>query len=199
MTRLIFIRHAATDAVGRRIAGRSAVPLNDVGRAQADRLAHRLVAEAIDVVYTSPEERARDTARPLAAARGLEAIAAPELDEIDYGDWTGRNFGDLAALPEWLAFNTMRSVTRIPNGELIIEVQQRVVGFIDRVRSGRLGESLALVSHAEPIRAALAYYLGVPIDLALRYDVDPASVSIIELGSGGPRVRSLNLTEAILG
>ena len=197
MTRLIFIRHAATDAVGRRIAGRSAVPLNDLGRAQAERLAERLGAETIDAIYTSPEQRARDTARPLAAARGLEAIAAQELDEIDYGDWTGRSFDELAALPDWGAFNATRSVTRIPNGELIVEVQQRVVAFIDRVRHD--SESLVLVSHAEPIRAALAYYLGVPIDLALRYDVDPASLSVIELGGGGPKVRSINSTEAILG
>ena len=197
MTRLIFIRHAATDAVGRRIAGRSSVPLNDVGRSQAERLARRLTAETLDAVYTSPEERAVATARPLAVARGLQAIAARELDEIDYGDWTGRSFDELATLAEWRDFNAMRSVTRIPNGELIIEVQQRVVGFIDRVR--RDAESFALVSHAEPIRAALAYYLGVPIDLALRYDIDPASITVVELGGGGPKVRSINSTEAILG
>src|SRR4051812_10201498 len=179
MTRFFFIRHAMTDFVGRRIAGRSGgVPLTDVGRAEAERLARRLAGEKIAAVYTSPQERARDTAGPLAQAHGCGAISAAEIDEVDYGDWTGQALEDLAAIPEWRAFNSVRSLTRIPNGERIIDVQSRVAAFIDRLNDRHRGQSVALVSHAEVIRAGLAYYLGVPIDLTLRVDIEPASISI---------------------
>ena len=199
MTRFLMIRHAATAFVGRRIAGRSDVPLSDAGRAQAERLADRLAAEKIAAVYTSPETRARETARPIAGRFRCLPIATSDLDEVDYGDWTGRALDELAALPEWRAYNSTRSLTRIPSGERIVDVQARVIDAIERLRARHGGQSLALVSHAEPIRAALAYYLGVAIDLSLRYDIDPASVSIVELYEDGPKIRCVNSTEAILG
>src|SRR4051794_26006338 len=110
MTEFFFIRHAATDFVGRRIAGRSdGVPLTAFGRAQAERLAHRLAGETIAAVYTSPRERAQTTARPIAEATRCVTIIAPELDELDYGDWSGRTIAELEADPRWRAFNSARS------------------------------------------------------------------------------------------
>jgi broad specificity phosphatase PhoE len=199
MTRFFLIRHATTALVGRRIAGRlEGVSLIDAGRAEAARLAQRLAAENIDAVYTSPRERAHETARPLAEMLGQEAMAAHEIDELDYGDWSGKTLAELETMPLWRAFNSVRSLTRVPKGETILELQARVVGFMERLAAQRESSSVAMVTHAEPVRAALAYYLGVAIDHSLRLDVDPASISIVELHDHGSKVRCVNSTEAIL-
>ncbi len=199
MTRFFLIRHAATALIGRRIAGRlDGVSLTDAGRAEAARLAQRLAAEDIAAVYTSPRERARETARPLAEMLGREAVVAHEIDELDYGEWSGKTLADLAEIPRWRDFNSVRSMTRVPNGETILELQARLVGFMERLSAEHESSSVALVTHAEPVRAALAYYLGVPIDLSLRFDVDPASVSIVELHEHRAKVRCVNSAEAIL-
>ncbi|HEY1269047.1 MAG TPA: histidine phosphatase family protein [Candidatus Binatia bacterium] len=199
MTRFYLIRHAATALVGRRIAGRlDGVSLTDAGRAEAARLAQRLAAEDIAAVYTSPRQRARETARPLAEMLGREEVVAHEIDELDYGDWSGKTLAELDATPLWRAFNSVRSLTRVPHGETILELQARFVGFMDRLAAEDQSSSVALVTHAEAIRAALAYYLGLPIDLSLRFDVDPASISIVELYEQGGKIHCVNSTEAIL-
>ncbi|HEY1373770.1 MAG TPA: histidine phosphatase family protein [Candidatus Binatia bacterium] len=200
MTRFFLIRHAATALVGRRIAGRlDGVSLTDAGRAEAARLAQRLAAEDVAAVYTSPRERARETARPLAETLRRQAVVAHEIDELDYGEWSGKTLAELDTMPLWRAFNSARSLTRVPNGESILELQARVVGFMERLAAEHESSSVALVTHAETVRAALAYYLGVPIDQSLRFDVDPASVSIVELHEHSGKVRCVNSAEAILG
>ena len=104
---------------------------------------------------------------------------APELDEIDYGDWTGLSMEELSARPQWQAFNTIRSCTRVPGGELIAEVQARVMTLIARLHAQPATGAVLLVSHCDVLRAALAYYLSFPLDLMLRLKIDPASVSIV--------------------
>jgi broad specificity phosphatase PhoE len=119
------------------------------------------------------------------------------LDEIDYVDWAGESLERLDALPRWRAFNSIRSCTRIPNGELIIQVQARVVDLMDRLREQSFAGSVVLVSHADVIRAALAYYLSVPADLMLRLEISPASVSTVAIESQGPKVLCMNHTETL--
>ena len=195
MATFLLIRHAAHDLLGRAIAGRIAgVSLNPEGQAQAERLAEWLARLPITAIYSSPLERARETALPLAGRLRLQIRIAPELDEIDFGEWTGRTFPELAAIPRWDRFNSFRSGTRIPGGELMLEAQVRIVGLIERLREDHPGGLVALVSHGDVIKAALLYYLGAPLDLFMRLEISPASVSEIEVSEYGPRVLRVNDT-----
>jgi probable phosphoglycerate mutase len=195
MTTLYFIRHGDTPAVGHFIAGRApGVLLNDRGRAQVEELADRLAAEPIRAIYSSPLERTRETAGPLARRLGLEVRAADELIELDFGEWTGKGFAELDPLPEWRRYNAHRSGTRIPGGELMLEVQARAVAFAQRVCEEWPGAAVALVSHGDVIRAALLHYLGMPLDFYHRIEISPASVSAVALGEYGAQVLSLNAT-----
>lgn len=192
MTVFYLVRHALHDRLGHAIAGRTDVALSDAGHAQARRLAERLSRERIDAVQTSPLLRTRQTARPIAERLGLEAEPVPAVVEIDFGEWTGRRFDELEADPRWRRWNAMRSTSRAPEGETMIEVQARFVDHLSRLSRERPGGRVALVSHGDPIRSVLAHWLGMPLDLFLRLEVSPASLSVIGLDEGGPRVFSIN-------
>src|SRR5918999_3249182 len=128
MTRLSLIRHAATDSFGSRLAGRNAdVHLSAAGKIQGERLALALKQQRIGEIYSSPQPRARETAQFLAELFGDKIRIAAQLDEIDYGEWTGRTFEELRGIAQWREFNSARSCTRIPNGEPMVEVQARVL------------------------------------------------------------------------
>lgn len=193
MTRFVFIRHAAIDGLGRRIAGREpGRRLNAEGRAQVEQLSAILARRAVDALYTSPQPRAVETAEGIGSSLGLAAQIAPELDEVDFGDWTGRSYADLDLLPQWRTFNILHSSARIPNGELLIEVQARAIGLLAKLQERYPGKTIALVSHGDVIRVALAHQLGIPIDFIMRFDIAPASLSVVELREHGPRVLCLN-------
>jgi probable phosphoglycerate mutase len=198
MTRILLIRHAATEMADRQIAGRTEhAPLSAAGAEQAQRLARALSSQNTTAVYTSPRERARQTADILAASWRAEARLAPELDEVDYGEWSGRTIEDLRSIEPWQAFNTIRSCTPIPNGELIAAVQARVVGFLQTVRERHPLETIAAVTHAEAVRSALVYYLGAPLDLMLRLEVSPGSVSFISTTMDRPSCASIGARSCI--
>ncbi len=190
---ILLVRHAAHVQLGRVLSGHAGdVALSAEGEAQAELLANRLAREPLDAVHTSPLRRARETAAPLAAAAGLaETIAAP-LDEIDFGDWAGRSFADLGSDPRWHDWNTRRAEAVTPGGETMAGVQQRVLGHLRRVAHGSAGKLVAMVSHADVIRAAVAGVLGLSLGSVLRFDIDPASVTRIVAGRWGERVASLN-------
>jgi probable phosphoglycerate mutase len=197
MTKFLLIRHAANDFLDRTLAGRLPnVCLNATGRQQAERLPDRLAGESIQQIYSSPLERAQETAQPLARRLGLEVRTAPELMELDFGDWTGRAIAEMVALPEWRQYNAFRSGCRIPNGELMIEVQARVVVFMQKLCAQHPGQAIALVSHGDVIKAALMHYLGIPIDFLARFEVGPASVSALTIWDHGPQVHYINRAEA---
>jgi len=198
MTRLIFIRHAATDCGTNRLAGRDAsVHLSAAGKVQGQRLAHSSKQLGIGKIYSSPQPRARETAAFLGARLGDSVEIAPELDEIDYGEWTGRSFAELRGIAHWRDFNSLRSCTRIPGGELMIEVQARVLALMESLCRRHPAMTVALVSHADVIRAGLAHCLGMPLDLVLRLEIDPASISMVAMEQYGPRVLCINHTDEI--
>ena len=198
MTRLIFIRHAATDCVATRIAGRDAnVHLSAGGMLQGQRLARSLRQLGIAQVYSSPQPRARETAEFLRELLGDSIKIAPQLDEIDYGEWTGRSFNELRSIAQWRDFNSLRSCTRVTGGELMIEVQARVLGLMESLCRGHPAMTVALVSHADVIRGALAHCLGMPLDFVLRLEISPASISVVAMEQDGPRVLCINNTEEI--
>jgi probable phosphoglycerate mutase len=148
-------------------------------------------------IYSSPQPRARETAEFLAELLGYSVKIAPQLDEIDYGEWTGRTFDELRSIARWRDFNSLRSCTRIAGGELMIEVQARVLGLMESLCRRHPAMTVALVSHADVIRGGLAHCLGMPLDLVLRLEISPASISVVAMEQDGPRVLCINNTEEI--
>jgi probable phosphoglycerate mutase len=124
----------------------------------------------------------------------LEVEILETLDEIDYGDWTGRSLIELEKLPRWQQYNAYRSGTRIPNGELMLEAQARIVAEMERLRDLHPEDTIALVSHGDLIKAAVACYVGAPLDLFQRIEIHPASISVLALDDHGPQLRCLNNT-----
>jgi probable phosphomutase (TIGR03848 family) len=195
MTTFLLIRHGSCDPVGKSIAGRApGIHLNDTGRAQATALAERLAAVPVAAVYSSPLERAQETAAPLAARQGKSVTIVPELVELDFGEWTGRTLAELHEAAGWREFNAFRSGTRIPGGELMSEVQSRAVGALERLARSHPDATVAAVSHGDVIRAILTYFLGMPLDLLQRIEIDPTSVSVLRLDRFGPAVLRMNGT-----
>ena len=193
MTKFYLIRHAVNDLVGKAIAGRMpGISLNAEGRRQAAKLAERLSSEPIRHIFSSPLERCRETATPLACRLGIEIQISENFNEIDFGNWTGKTLDELRLLDNWRQWNQFRSSTRIPNGELMSEVQGRMIAELEQLQTKYPNDAMAILSHGDPIRAALVYYLGVSIDLISRIDISSASVSILELGDFGPRITRLN-------
>ena len=182
-----------TDAVGRYLAGRRAgVHLNGVGRRQAATLAERLSDLRIDAVVSSPLERAMETAAPLAAAHHREVQAVPELTELDFGEWTGATLDALTPDPVWQRFNAERAATRVPGGETMADVQNRVVDALLTLEQQHQSATVAVVSHGDVIRAALLKALGMSLDLFDRIEVMPARVSVLLIGEGPPKVLQVN-------
>ena len=195
MTNFLFIRHGAHDYLGRAIAGRlPGVHLNERGRDQAEHLADKLQLLPLDAIYSGPLERARETAEPLARRFNLPLQIADEFTEIGVGDWSDRSFVDLANEQLWSHFNSFRSTTAAPGGELMLEVQARVVRKLAVLRAQH--QFAVIVTHGDVIRTAFAHFLGVHLDLFHRIELDPASLSLVELGDNFVAVRLLNAPSA---
>lgn len=189
----VLIRHGATDFTGTRLLGRdNQIGLSAAGHQEALELARRLTGEPIEAVFSSPVLRALQTAAPLSDALGLKVAITDAFTELDFGDWTGRSFSDLEDDAVWRRFNTFRSSTRIPNGEHLLDAQRRAVDQLEAWREEYVDKTIAVVSHADVIRAVLTYYLGAPLDLMLRLRLDPASVSVLSLYEWGPVVSRIN-------
>ena len=158
-----------------------------------------LAGVPIKAVYTSPLERAFETAEPLARSRGIDPQVVEDLGELRVGEWEGKSFAELEGGSEWLAYNRARSSVRPPGGELTIECQTRMVRTVECLVRAHSEECIAIVSHADPIRLLLCHFLGVPMDLLLRLEIGPASVSAVEVASWGPRVLCMNRMEELPG
>jgi probable phosphomutase (TIGR03848 family) len=195
MTTFLLIRHALTDYVDKAIAGWTPdVHLNDVGRAQAERLTERLAQAPIAALYSSPLERARETAAPLAERLGLEVRIREAFGEIRYGEWTGMPLTELAGDQRWLKFNSVRSLTRPPNGETMLEVQSRAIAALEELRDQHPRDMVAVVSHGDVIKAAVIHFAGIPIDFYYRFEISPASVSVVTIDDHAPRLLRINDT-----
>lgn len=193
-TRVLLIRHAQVDPVGNWLAGRTrGIHLNEKGQMQAQELARRLANAKLHAIYSSPLERAQETAHFLACSKSLEVQTCDALTDVDFGAWTGKTFEALDALPEWRLFNQSRACARIPGGETMLDVVRRMVRAIDLLRDRHEGTNIAVVSHCDPIRAAVVHYAGMTLDSILRISIDPASVSVLDCDSCGARVLALNI------
>lgn len=190
--RILLVRHGLTDLTGPVLAGRTpGIHLNAAGKAQAEALARRLDGVTLDAVLSSPLERCRETAQPLARSHGLRVRTARALVEVGYGEWTGRRLADLAKTKLWRHVQHRPSLVEFPGGETLLGAAHRIVGALERVRRDMDG-NVVCVSHADMIKLAVAHYAGMHMDQYQRIVIGPASVSTIRFGAFGCQIERIN-------
>jgi probable phosphoglycerate mutase len=191
----LLIRHGENDYVKKgRLAGRlPGVHLNETGRKQAALLAERLAGAPVKAIYTSPLERAVETAAPLAAALGLEVQARPGLIEIEYGEWTGKSLKSLRRLKFWKTVQLAASLARFPGGESFFDAQARIVAELEGLKKQHDAKDLVVcVTHGDPVKLAVAYYIGLPLDHFQRLGASPGAITGLMLGEAGSFLVNLN-------
>ena len=196
----LLIRHGHCDAVGQWLAGRrEGVTLNATGRREAAELSNALRWLPITAVYSSPLERAVETATPLAGDHGLPITTRDALSDVDFGAWTGKTLTELATLPEWETFNRDRCRACAPAGESLTRVQGRIVDELIHLSHTHAGEIVAIVSHAEPIRCAIAAFGCRSLDDVVSVEISPTHVSAVGVSPQLRRVLSINLRPELAG
>lgn len=195
-TLVLLVRHGRTATTGTVLPGRArGLDLADAGRAQADHAARRIASLGrVSAVYASPMERTQQTAAPIAKACGKRVRTHQGLNECDFGDWTGRRLSDLRRRTEWQTVQRHPSGFRFPGGESFAEMQARITAALGELVRRHPGETVVAVSHADPIKAALAQALGTPLDLFQRIVVSPCSISAVLYGAHGPTALCVNST-----
>ena len=200
-TLVLLVRHGTTPTTGAVLPGRApGLHLAERGVAQAEAAAARIGALAsargrsVDAVYASPLERTRETAAPIARAVGRRVRTEARLLECDFGSWTGKRLDALRKRPEWTTVQQAPSRFRFPGGESFPEMQLRICDGIDRLVAAHPGGTIVAVSHADPIKAAVAQALGTPLDLFQRIVISPCSITAILYGAGAPVVLATNST-----
>ena len=197
-TVLLLARHAVTAETGSMLSGRKpGIDLSDKGREQANLLGERL-GGAPDRGGVREPDRAHDADGP---GRRREArprgARAPGVLEADYGDWTGGKLGDLAKEDLWRTVQRAPSRARFPEGESLGEMQVRMVAALERVVADHPGEIVVVVSHADPIKSAIAHYNGTHLDHFQRIVVSPASVTVFQLSAHGAAMVKCNDTGSL--
>jgi probable phosphoglycerate mutase len=185
-TRLILVRHAVTAQTGPLLSGRTpGIDLSEKGVGQAEAAAARLAKLPIAAIYASPIERTTQTARCVAAHHNLEVQALPGVIEADYGEWTGGKISELAKTDVWKVVQATPSRAVFPGGESIRAMQARMVDALDAVVAAHPNETIVVVSHADPIKSAIAHYTGMHLDLFQRLHVSPASATVLDFHTYG--------------
>ena len=196
-TLILLVRHGLTPTTGTRLPGRApGLHLSDDGQAQAAAVGERIGAlGTVGAVYASPLERAKETASPIAKATGNRVRTLADLHECDFGDWTGKRLADLYKKKEWKQVQRNPSGFRFPKGESFGEMQLRITDALAQLRSRHPGQRVVAVSHADPIKAAVAHAMGTHLDLFQRVVVSPCSVSAVALTDDGPLVLAVNAVD----
>ena len=196
MTTLLLVRHGHTDAAGKRLTGRApGVHLNELGRGQAERLVERLDGVRIDTIVSSPLERCRETAAPLAKARGRAVDVGRAWIEVGYGEWTGRSISQLRRTKLWRRVMFAPSNVRFPGGESLLEVQVRAVDASFDIAARHARGTVLVVSHADVIRLLVAHLAGMHADHLQRLSIDTASITAVSISDGFPRLLTVNETD----
>ncbi len=195
-TLVVLVRHGQTSTTGKVLPGRAkGLHLSETGIGQAQAAAGRLaLLPKVHAVYASPLERTRETAAPIAKAVGVRTRTTKGLLECDFGDWTGAKLSDLMKRPEWRTVQSAPSTFRFPGGESFVEMQSRITGELDQLAARHPGETIVCVSHADPIKAAVAHAAGTHLDLFQRIVISPCSITPILMGHGAPVVLAVNST-----
>ena len=196
MTIILLARHGLTDYVASdRCAGHTpGIHLNAEGKRQAAALAQRLHSLPIRAIYSSPIDRAAETAQAVAEAAGLQVQIRTQLAESETGEWTGRYYRDIQQedAATWAALQAHPRGTRIPGGETIDEIQTRMVAAIDAICRDHHDSMVAVVSHADPIKAAICYYIGLDLDQFQKLVISPTSVSVLAVSDHGAALMTMN-------
>ncbi|MFN2526682.1 MAG: MSMEG_4193 family putative phosphomutase [Actinomycetota bacterium] len=193
MTVFVFVRHAVTNHTGKRLSGWAPdVHLSPAGRKQAEAAAEALASLPLKAVYSSPIDRAVETARPIAARHGLRVRLRDRIGEVGYGDWTDKPLKSLVRTKLWAQVQRWPSAARFPNGESLREVQARAVGEIERMRAAHPEQAVCCVTHADVIKLITAHFLGLHLDLFQRMAIGPASITAIAIQDEGPMLLTLN-------
>ncbi len=193
VTRILIIRHGEADEVGLRLLGRTpGIHLTAKGRTQVRSLGRDLRGCDVAAIFTSPIERAAETASAIGEELDLVSIVVPSITELEFGAWTGKSFEELSTLEEWRSFNCARADTCPPEGESMRHVQMRAVAALSQLATAYEGKIIAAVTHADVIRAVLAAWLPISLDEVWRIDIGFASVSAVELEGPWPRVLLVN-------
>jgi len=196
----LLVRHGRTPTTGTVLPGRApGLHLSDDGKAQAEAAAQRIATlkKPPVAVYASPLERAMETAKPIAARLGLRVRVERGLLECDFGAWTGAKLATLRRRREWRSVESFPSSFRFPDGESFVEMQARMVSTLDRLADRHRGKTFVAVSHADPIKAAVASTAGIPLDLFQRLVVSPCSITALVRGESGSYVLSVNVTPSL--
>ena len=193
-TLLMLVRHGLTPTTGKVLPGRAkGLHLSDEGLAQAQRAAERLAELGkVSAVYCSPLERTRETAAPIGRALRQRVRTDSGLLECDFGRWTGARLDRLMKRPEWSAVQRTPSTFRFPDGESFTEMQTRIVSTLDSLRERHPGGVVVCVSHADPIKAAVAHAMGTHLDLFQRIVIGPCSVTALSYHGHSPVVLTVN-------
>lgn len=201
MPLILLIRHGENDYYKKGIlAGRlPAVHLNETGRAQAQALADRLKDSAVKAVYSSPLERTMETAEPIARILNQHVIIRPGLIEIDLGDWQDQELKRLRQLKSWRIVQSAPALMRFPGGESFVDAQHRISREILNLVAGHKPDDMIVcVSHADPIKLAISFFIGLPLDLFQRLVVSPGSISILNIRMTCSNLIALNIEPNLL-
>ena len=199
-TVVLLVRHGVTPTTGKILPGRaSGLQLSDEGRLQAEAAAKRIAPlQRVAAIYSSPLERARETAMPIARAKKMPIRIDRGLLECDFGEWTGEKLKRLSKLPEWDVVQRHPSAFRFPGGESFTELQARITGALARLVAQHPGRVIVAVSHADPIKAAVAHALGMPLDLFQRIVIGTASITAIAYGRTNASALTVNSVDGDL-
>ena len=191
---VLLVRHGLTPTTGIKLPGRApGLHLSDEGRRQAEAAAERIGKVArIAAVYCSPITRARETAQPIGRAVKRALRIERDLADLDIGEWTGMSLKQAARRPEWETVQRNPSNFRFPGGESFPEMQTRMTSALGRIVARHPGQIVMAVSHADPIKAAVAQALGTPLDLFQRIMIAPSSITVVAYRRGGPSVLTVN-------
>jgi probable phosphoglycerate mutase len=193
MTTFLLARHAAHDWLGRGFAGRQPdVHLNARGQEQARELVARIGDHPLDAIYCSPQPRTHETATPLAQARGIAIRTEAAFDEVDLGEWSGRTFDEVRGQDAWEHWCQRRGSAQPPGGEPFAQVPRRAMAGLGELMRRHPEQHVLVVSHGDVLKAIVATALGLSLDLLERFDIAPASISILALGRGGAKLELLN-------
>ncbi len=199
MPLFLLIRHGENEYVKRgRLAGRlPGIHLNEAGRAQSLALAERLKGDSIKALYSSPLERALETAEPISSALNLEVIQRPGLIETDYGEWQDQKLKGLSRLKSWKIVQSAPSLFQFPGGESFSAAQSRIIAELSSLsKFYEPKDVVACVSHADPIKLAVAFFIGLPLDMFQRLSISPGSITALFLTETGARLLALNIDPA---
>ena len=196
MPLLLLIRHGENDYVKTgKMAGRiPGVHLNEKGQKQAQALSEALKDVPLKALYSSPLERAMETAQPIADSHKLTIVQEPNLMDTDIGAWQGKSLKMLRLTKVWKIVQNSPSRFRFPGGESFVEAQTRYVGTLERIiqKHHKPQEVVAVVFHADPIKLAVAHFLGMPLDHFQRLSCDTGSLTAIFVSEMGANLVKLN-------